>query len=435
MVTPYEIGTTLPCPTAASDVVAAPSGQLDAPPSNRASNTCNTPWFEAYSLHIDSLEVSFPGVLSAPVSAHLRGLKEKAQSKSASERAEAQIVLGGECFQVRDKGAGRFPFIVDNEKFFIKLSSLEATSLPLASCQVRSRYLAQVGAVVAVAGLKALLEGFGEVHGEAVVSRADLAVDFSTDIAIEQWPMECWVTKLGQRHAYADGQLFTGWSIGSKTSFQFGLYNKTHEIETQSHKTYLYDVWKEKGWFMPDVVWRAEARFRRSLLAQLGISSLPALEARLGSLWSYATQDLVRLTVPTEGDRTRSRWPLHPLWECLVSVDWGVPPVLLKRQYKGLGAPSDEMIARQVIASLTSLMARDAISDPDEAFVGLKGLALQNLSARELATGESREEYLETKAKEKARRWHTGLNVAAGLPTSTPRSPESLSYLDVTGRR
>lgn len=30
----------------------------------------------------------------------------------------------------------------------------------------------------------------------------------------------------------------------------------------------------------------------------------------------------LRLTLPNEADETRSRWPIHPLWQALSSVDW-----------------------------------------------------------------------------------------------------------------
>ena len=33
----------------------------------------------------------------------------------------------------------------------------------------------------------------------------------------------------------------------------------------------------------------------------------------LNGLWSYATTDWLRLTIPTPEDEPRSRWPVHPL--------------------------------------------------------------------------------------------------------------------------
>jgi hypothetical protein len=221
---------------------------------------------------------------------------------------------------------------------------------------------------VALGSLLQILQELGRVTGSETVSRVDLAVDFATDIPIKAWPAEYWVTRLDHKNSYSDGDRFTAWNIGRKSSLQLGLYDKTREIEKVSGKTYLYDLWKQAGWVPWDSVWRAEGRFRRQTLAQFGLSSVEDVEAAAGALWQYITGTSVRLAIPSETDSTRSRWTLHPLWDELTRVDWGLPPIRLTRSYKGLGAPSDKSLARMVRAALTSLMARDGVLETGPAW-------------------------------------------------------------------
>ena len=78
--------------------------------------------FEVLSRHVDSLELSFPGEISSTAAQKLEQLKERAQSRDPSVRAQAQIVLAGRCLEVRDKGAGMFPYVLQDDRFYIKLS-------------------------------------------------------------------------------------------------------------------------------------------------------------------------------------------------------------------------------------------------------------------------------------------------------------------------
>ena len=138
----------------------------------------------------------------------------------------------------------------------------------------------------------------------------------------------------------------------------FRLYDKTLEIDKQSKKYYLHDLWFKAGWFAGDPVWRGEFQLRRDVLARFGIRTLgEALAARDG-LWAYLTADWLRLTVPNPGDDTRARWAPHPLWARLSEVTWGGNSEALTPVHKPSGIPSDAWIARHGTSLLTSLMAK-----------------------------------------------------------------------------
>jgi hypothetical protein len=90
-----------------------------APPSNTAPANCiltpNTPpspSFQLLRFGIDSLYLSYPGTLSHEWERDLENLKGIAQSDDPGERATAQVEIGGHLFEVKDKGKGRFPYVL-----------------------------------------------------------------------------------------------------------------------------------------------------------------------------------------------------------------------------------------------------------------------------------------------------------------------------------
>ncbi len=64
--------------------------------------------------------------------------------------------------------------------------------------------------------------------------------------------------------------------------------------------------------------WRLEFEIKREVLTQKGLAKLSEVMYHLNGLWDYATTEWLRLTLPNADDKTRSRWPIHPLW--LLSV-------------------------------------------------------------------------------------------------------------------
>ena len=98
---------------------AAPPGESGsegisgAPPSNTAphnSNNTLSDGFRLLRLAVDSLYLSYPGGLHHGVLTKLVALKALAQSPDPIEQSKAQFVAGSHIFEVKDKGAGVFPW-------------------------------------------------------------------------------------------------------------------------------------------------------------------------------------------------------------------------------------------------------------------------------------------------------------------------------------
>jgi hypothetical protein len=117
------------------------------------------------------------------------------------------------------------------------------------------------------------------------------------------------------------------------------MYDKSREIK-QSGKEWFLDVWHTHGWSEEDgCVWRVEFSFKREVLHEVqqenmshevlfwGIEDAYALPERLPVLWAYAAGQVdggpdgvpdgwLRCVLPN-GDKNRSRWPTHPVWQLI----------------------------------------------------------------------------------------------------------------------
>lgn len=313
----------------------------DATPSNTASSNCNSGYFKPLRWGVDSLYLSYPGELSSEMDKELKKLKEIAQSPEPYQRINAQLSLDGHIFEVKDKGAPLFPYILEDNAFRIQVSR-SLGKVPLAYVKLSSEYLSHVLPNVAEEALRRVILRLGELPEEANVSRIDLFVDFVSSVDMESWDRHAWVTRAKRIDAHADGD-FSGWSIGLGGIISARLYNKTLEIE-KSKKTYLFDLWRAAGWDGKSAVWRLEFELKREVLTQHGLSKLGEVLGNLNGLWSYCTTDWLRLTLPQEEDQTRSRWPIHPLWGYLSSVDWEASGGVLTKRFSNARLPSDDKL-------------------------------------------------------------------------------------------
>ncbi len=337
-------------------------GEKDAPPSNTASDKCNSGGFVPLRWGVDSLYLSFPGTLADSADKKLSELKRIAQSLQPHEQVKAQYALGDHLFEVKDKGAGMFPYVLQDNCFRISLSRPAAKSLPLAYVQISSHFLNAVKPHMAERILRELLDQLGDVDPITNVSRIDLYVDFISDVDMESWDRDAWVTRAHTINSYSVKGRFSGWAIGLGGIMAARLYDKTLELES-SGKDYLKELWAKAGWQEGQKVWRLEFEFKREALTQKGIPSLREVLDHLGGLWAYATDEWLRLTLPSEEDGTRSRWPIHPLWQSLSSVDWGGDSGPLLRRFIMSRVPDDRYILGRSLGLLFSYMAKTGLKD------------------------------------------------------------------------
>lgn len=381
------------------------AGGEGAPPSNTAPANCNekdTP--RIYRVGIDSLYLSCAGHLSLETDLKLKTLKALAQSGTQDE-ALAVLAMKGHRFQVWSKGSGLFPYVLSDDAFYIKLAGSGSSKLPLAYVQLKSDYLMTVGIEKACAELTEIIREFGEVEGTPCVSRADLCVDFVTDHDLRSLTINQFVTRARSISVHTVDRVFSGYSIGQGSDLSARLYDKTMEIE-ESGKHYYKEIWKSLGWSWEMIVFRLEYQLKRRILAEHGITTVSDLLQRQGALWRYLTTHWLKVTNPSPTDTTQSRWPLHPLWDALSKVEWPQSQEGVSFPIRSESVPSDDYLFGAGMAGITAFMAREGITDPEEAFRQFSEKARHYHNARWHITGQDYEGAMQEKAANKARQYH-----------------------------
>ena len=328
------------------------------PPTNRDPVTC-----KILRYGIDSLYLSFPGRLHDEGTIRLEAARKASRADLEIEQAEAQISILDHLFRAFP-GAGKlFKYQLQDHAYRIQIKGPKSKSLPLAYCGISSNFLVAVGVEQAVSQLRLILSSLGSLEGAPNVSRIDLFVDYVSDIPLNAWGDDAWVTRAKELDTHWVYGKFTGWSIG-KGAMSARLYDKTLELK-KSGKEYLKDLWREQGWQEGQSVYRLEFQFRSEILKQLQSASYPEVLSRLGMLWHYACYDWLRLTIPNPCDQTKSRWPLHPLWEAFQVIPWIGAGKAERVALQLNRVPADEMLYRYYFTALTSYMAAKQCSNVD----------------------------------------------------------------------
>ncbi|HSI96510.1 MAG: replication initiation factor [Methylophilaceae bacterium] len=386
-------------------------GGLDTASSNTVSNKYIPEFFKPLRWGIDSLYLSFPGELFSSQETRIIELKKLAQADHIKDQAFAQLELGGHLFEVKDKGAKFFPYILEDNCFRIQLSKASSKAMPMAYVKIASEYLTHKPVLEIVDDLRSVLGLLGNTNYMPNVSRLDLFVDFASSYSIESWDRHAWVTRAKTVNQYAVSGEFSGWSIGmGSESMMSRLYNKLLEIAA-SNKAYLVPLWQEAGW-VPEQdgdVWRLEFEFKRDILSQFEIQPLSAALSNLNGLWSYAATEWLKLTLPGE-DKNRSRWSVHPLWASLASVDFETSGGPLSRVFSPQRVPSDRRLFDHGFSVLSSFMAREGITDFYQGMEAFQTALYHYLNNRAMNDGAYLDTYIEERIAIKAKRFNSILN-------------------------
>jgi len=377
-------------------------------PTNREPYNSNNDYFKLLRFGVDSLYLSYQGEIFPEVQDRLIKLKQLAQNPEADQQALAQFSIAGHIFEVKDKGSSVFPYVLEDGAFRIQLSRA-SKRLPMAYVKLSSRYLSSVTPKEAETHLRAILNELGTLTDTAHVSRLDLCADFISNENMESWGREAWVTRGKSIAAYAVNEQFTGWTVGLGGVIACRLYNKLLEM-IESGRTDLPPLWQAAGW-QGGTIWRVEFQFRREVLAQHDLISLDSVLANLNGLWSYAATEWLRLTIPNPDDQTRSRWPLHPLWGYLSSIDWETDGGPLARSFKATRLPEDKRIFSLGASSIASYMAKHGITDYGDGLDRFLFALYGHLQTSGDFIGLSAEEVMLEKVRVRAKEFNTILNI------------------------
>ena len=252
---------------------AAESLASGAPPSNTAPDNCNDGYFKALRWGVDSLYLSYPGELSREADASSRPSSNSLNPTNPAKSAKAQLALGSHIFEVKEKGASLFPYILEDGAFRIQLSR-PGHKAPMAYVKVSAKYLAHVGPVEAEKHLYDLLSELGEIKESANVSRIDLFVDFQSLGRYGKLGSSC----LGDagildqclcrvRSTSPAGRL--AWVGSCRPGFTTSSWRSS-----SAARNGLFPCGRKAGWDGKGKVWRLEFEIKREVLTQKGLSKL-----------------------------------------------------------------------------------------------------------------------------------------------------------------
>lgn len=379
-----------------------------APPCNTAPGKYNPDTFKLLRHGVDSLYLSYPGLVAEDWDKRLAKLKELAQSESEAEQALAQVTIGEHLFEVLDKGRGRFAYILVDNCYRLQVSNGRAKVLPLAYVQISSEYLSAVGVEQAEAALAFVVETLGVVQEPANISRVDLFADFTAELRMDAFdPLEDWITRTQSIDLHYRWQRFSGWSFGMGGAIAARLYDKTLEIEKKSRKFYLHELWRAAGWDGEKTVWRMEFEAKRDSLKELCVFKVRDLLKLQAALWGYHTQDWLRLAIPSTTDSNPARWPNHPFWDQISAVFHSQEEQPRLARFTPARLPADERLFLHGLGGLTSFMAREGIDDLGEGVGAYLHEAERFHNARHDKPGQGFEHYVARKVRAKNRRYNT----------------------------
>ena len=394
------------------------------PPSNTVPLKYNPEKFKLLRFGVDSLYLSYPGVMSEDWDKKLFRLKDLAQLDDELSQSIAQVTICGHLFEVRDKGAGRFSYVLVDNAYRIQASNSRSKSLPLAYVQISSEYLTHAGIEKAEEGLRHIVNTLGVVNEPANISRVDVYADFCADCEMDAFePLRDWVTRVETMSLYYSYGRFSGWSFGSGGDIVARLYDKTLEVEKKSRKFYLHELWKAAGWDGERQVWRMEFEAKRNALVSLQLPKLSHLLPNQAALWRYLTENWLRLTVPTESDNNRARWNNHPLWDFIAAAFNTETEQAKLQRFNPARLPEDERLFVHGLGGITSFMASRGIEDLSE---GVGEYLHQVKAYHVIRSGfkhDGMERYVGRKVKAKNRRYNTVQN-AQPLPSELNKVDE-----------
>ncbi|MCE5263160.1 MAG: hypothetical protein LLG97_06460, partial [Deltaproteobacteria bacterium] len=227
----------------------------------------------------------------------LNEVKEKAKKNNMDQPGSITYFLPDEVwlYNMKPHGAKGFSWILSGSDFTYKIAeSQEPNSRPNVMAEVRSETLWRLGPEESMKIVLGLIAANGGHRIEAKLSRVDLCVDFV--MPDERWSQELMdyaVTRATDYAPYYRFHKLTGIRIG-KGTISARLYDKPLEIQQQSKKEWMYDVWGIEDVPEGHKLIRIEFQMRREVLKQLGLNKVADLLQKTPNAWAYCTKNWLK---------------------------------------------------------------------------------------------------------------------------------------------
>ncbi|MEN6373836.1 MAG: hypothetical protein ABFD75_03505 [Smithella sp.] len=192
---------------------------------------------------------------------------------------------------IKPHGTKGFSFILIGKDFTFKIAnSITPNSRPNVMIESRSEALWRLGAENVLKLAQDIIKANGGRIIEMKLSRVDLCLDFLM-------PENCWspnlmdyaVTRATDNCTYRRNRKLTGIRFGKKAT-SARLYDKPLEIEQQSKKYWMYDIWGIAEVPKGKKIIRIEFQLRRETLKDLCLRTPEDLFLKINEAWAYCTK-------------------------------------------------------------------------------------------------------------------------------------------------
>jgi hypothetical protein len=239
----------------------------------------------------------------------------KERLRADKSRKGELLRIGGESFLLQGYGSkSGYPLVLDHLDFTMECGEFNSPSFFVT---YRSKALWEKGAKV----LHEAFVNWAESVGLLIVRREKLSrVDFAFDyeLPVPNFDSDS-VVSLSAKDAQYRGDRKVQTVQYGKGDVVLRIYNKVVEIEEQSDKVWLFQLWS-----VDRDVWRIEWQVRKEVLKRFSIRTFEDLFAGYGDVLRYLASEHDTMRIPN-ADSNRSRWPVHPLWIDLIDQIESLP--------------------------------------------------------------------------------------------------------------
>ena len=308
----------------------------------------------------DSVQESWDAYAGDNLQARFDTLQSLAQENAFNGKGVVKFDDFGEPFLMHASGAkGGVRWRIENDDFILLIKSGSSKEWGV-SVRYRSAGLWEHHWEALHDRIVALLDGFfecGRHFSRPRVTRADWAFDIYAPefrITDDLYSGICAHPKI-TKSLYGHGESVETVTVGSPTSLQMCLYDKTREITVLSGKTWMHEIWARNanGMILENGVWRIECRLGKGFLRNRNCRLVSDVRKYRSEIVREALVK-VRLTDPNSGAEVRHR-DIHPLWAlCLENAGLG-DMLPLGRRVTGRREESVKRSKKQLAGALRSV--------------------------------------------------------------------------------
>ncbi len=174
----------------------------------------------------------------------------------------------------------------------------------------------------------------GEVHTCCDLAGWELALDDAERFVSQGRAKAARLDQPSDDIVRLTGRRCTEFKFSQGAAHSCDIYDKTMEVKAHQ-KEWFHAVWKANGWDGKARVMRAEFRYKRACLNEMGIDEPYDMLDRLPNMWAYSTKKWLRHTEP-DSDSNQTRWPTTAWWQTVQGVTFeradALPGVRVKQR-------------------------------------------------------------------------------------------------------